>query len=39
MDETPMTKLEFAEIVAAAVAYTLHGTLPEVLVYLDDRLG
>ena len=34
-----MTKLEFADIVAAACkqpsAYTLHGTLPEVLAYLD----
>ena len=34
-----MTKLEFAEIVAALckrpAAYTLHGTLPEVLAYLD----
>lgn len=34
-----MTKLEFADTVAALcnrpAAYTLHGTLPEVLAYLD----
>jgi hypothetical protein len=34
-----VTKLEFADIVAALckrpAAYTLHGTLPEVLAYLD----